>query len=107
MVIDDEHDDGVAALTYGHVTQDIDSGQTSLSDYGKNDVSIGEKLTVEQQTKLKEVISKFSDVFTDRPGKTDLIQHEIQLTDDSVFYQGSYRVPVSYTHLTLPTKRIV
>jgi len=93
MVIDDEYEDGVAAMSYGHVTQDIESGQTSLSDYGKNDVSIGDKLTVEQQTKLKEVISKFSDVFTDRPGKTDLIQHEIQLTDDSVFYQGSYRVP--------------
>jgi len=56
-------------------------------------MTIGKNLKDEQQSRLKEVIEKFPDVFTDKPGKTDLIQHEIQLLDDSVCYQSPYRVP--------------
>jgi len=92
MVIEDEDKNGITASSNDHVTQDIDSGQTRQGN-GINDISIGGKLTAEQQTKLKEVIKKFPDVFTDTPGKTDLIQHEIELIDDSVCYQQPYRVP--------------
>jgi len=91
-VIEDEDENGITALSNDHVTQDIDSGQTRQGN-GINDISIGGKLTAEQQTKMKEVINKFPDVFTDTPGKTDLIQHEIELIDDSVCYQQPYRVP--------------
>jgi len=85
-MIEDEDENGITALSNDHVTQDSDSGQTRQGN-GMNDISIGGKLTAEQQTKLKDVINKFPDMFTDTPGKTDLIQHEIELTDDSVCYQ--------------------
>jgi len=61
MVIEDEDENGITALSNDHVTQDIDSGQTRQGN-GMNDISIGGKLTAEQQTQLKDVINKFPDV---------------------------------------------
>ena len=77
-------------------------------------------LNRDQQLELLEVLDKYLECFSDVPGYTDVVTHTIPLTDDFKPKRlSAYRIPeklkpevdrqipVSYTHLTLPTKRIV
>ena len=57
------------------------------------DLTIGEQLSAEQQTQLRELLSNYPDVFSDKPGRTDLIQHTIRVTDDIPTYQAPFRIP--------------
>ena len=40
-----------------------------------------------------EQLSNYPDVFSDKPGRTDLIQHTIRVTDDIPTYQAPFRIP--------------
>ena len=105
------------------------------------DVTTGPNLTDEQRTEFTDLAKQFTNLFTEAPGTTDLVQRLIKLTSDEPVRSRPYPVPysmreslrkdiadmikmgviressspyaspdvvaVSYTHLTLPTKRIV
>ena len=47
------------------------------------DEKLGDELTEDQQRVLKDLVRKYPDVFTNMPGETDVIQHQIKLTDDT------------------------
>ena len=57
------------------------------------DVHIADHLSENQKTQMKDVLCEFSDVFTDVPGKTTVIQHEVHLTSDIPVRQPCYRIP--------------
>ena len=44
---------------------------------------------------LKDLTRNYSDVFTDMPGETDVIQHRVKLTDDTPIHCKPY--PLLYT----------
>jgi len=44
---------------------------------------------------MRRLLADYNDVFTDRPGRTDLIQHKIRVTDETPTYQPPYRIPES------------
>ena len=46
------------------------------------DVKLGDELPEDQRCVLKDLVRRYSDVYTDMPGETDVIQHEIKLADD-------------------------
>ena len=48
------------------------------------------ELTLEQRLELRELILEFRHLFTSRPGKTNLVEHTIELTDDSPFKGRAY-----------------
>jgi len=60
-----------------------------------NDWTIGEQLTADQRADLHSVLADYPDVFSDRPGCTNLIEHTIRLTDDTPCFQTPYRIPES------------
>jgi len=55
--------------------------------------SIGQQLTAEQRADMERLLSEYSDIFTEKPGKTDLVRHSIKLSDETPCYQASYRIP--------------
>ena len=42
---------------------------------------------------LKDLVRRYTDVFTDMPGETDVIQHQISLTDDTPIRRKLYPLP--------------
>ena len=60
---------------------------------GDREFTTGEQLTAAQRDAMRHLLAGYPDVFTDEPGKTDLVIHTIKLTDDKPRWQPSYRIP--------------
>jgi len=58
-----------------------------------DDVITLSELTDVQKDQLSELLTEFSDVFTDVPKKTNLIQHKVKLTTDKPVYRKPYPIP--------------
>ena len=57
---------------------------------------MGDQLTDEQRDQLTELLHEYSaTVFSQKLGRTDLVQHHIQLTDETPTWQSSYPIPQS------------
>ncbi|KAK3791639.1 hypothetical protein RRG08_058021 [Elysia crispata] len=57
------------------------------------DVKFGEALTYDQNRELQMLVQRFSEIFSDRPGDTNLAEHRIDLTSDVPVRQTPYAVP--------------
>ena len=57
------------------------------------DVKFGEALTYDQSRELQLMVQRFSEIFSDRPGDTNLAEHRIDLTSDVPVRQTPYLVP--------------
>ena len=57
------------------------------------DILISPDLNFIQQEELAKLVRQFDNVFTDRPGKTNLVEHDIRLTDDTPVRQSMYPTP--------------
>ena len=57
------------------------------------DFTIGQQLTEQQCADMKQLLSEYPEVFSDRPGRTNLIRHTIRVTDNTPSYEASYRIP--------------
>ena len=53
----------------------------------------GKELTTSQQANLNDLIKEFRDVFSTKPGKTNMIEHHIQTGDAKPIKLPPYRVP--------------
>ena len=60
---------------------------------GVRDVKLGDELPEDQRRVLKDLVRRYPDVFTDMPGETDAIQHQIRLTDDTPIRCQPYPLP--------------
>jgi len=57
----------------------------------ENELQIGSHLSLDQKRDLVSMLNEFGDVLTDRIGCTDLIEHDIKLTDEkTIHYQAIY-----------------
>jgi len=56
---------------------------------------MGEQLTTQQRTGLRAVLDRYPEVFDDRPGFTHVIEHKIEVMDQTPIYQRPYRIPES------------
>ena len=57
------------------------------------DVNVNENLSDEQTESLKETLRQYSDVFTDLPGCTDLVEHKVNLTTTEPIKSKAYPTP--------------
>ena len=62
-------------------------------DEGQHLFKIGDHLSQEEQTQLRQLLENFPDVFSDKPGRTHLIEHKIKLRDETPCRQPYYRTP--------------
>ena len=93
--------DGATVAVAGVIHQDIDPELGEVPDMegycqreGVRDVKLGDELPEDQRRVLKDLVRRYPDVFTDMPGETDVIQHQIRLTDDTPIRCKPY--PLSY-----------
>ena len=92
--------DGATVAVAGVIHQDIDPELGEVPDLegyrqreGVRDVKLGDELPEDQRRVLKDLVWRYPDVFTDMPGETDSIQHQIRLTDDTPIRCKPYPLP--------------
>jgi hypothetical protein len=83
---DDENDAllGSEALTKEHMP---------LSEETHLDVNLNPELTENQKTQLQSLVYKFKHIFSSKPGTTQLVEHNIKLTDDKPIRSKPYPLP--------------
>ena len=57
------------------------------------DVKLGIELTKTQQEEMMDTLARYTEVFSDIPGKTDMIEHKIKLTDNNPVRSRPYPLP--------------
>ena len=67
---------------------------THLQKENVTDVKLGLELSATQINELKASLDQFAEVFSDVPGRTDVIEHEIELIDEDPVRSRPY--PLSY-----------
>ena len=60
---------------------------------GVRAVKLGEDLSEDERRMLEDLTRRYSNVFTDMPGETDVIQHRVKLTDDTPIRCKPYPLP--------------
>ena len=79
------------------MTADTDTGHVATSIINASDgqahFTIDRQLTEQQQRQLADLLSEYTDVFSETPGKCDLVQRQIQLTDDRPIWHPQYCFP--------------
>ncbi|XP_064649953.1 uncharacterized protein LOC135501648 [Lineus longissimus] len=59
------------------------------------DVHVSDKLSTSQKQQVEELLTSFSDVLSDQPGQTTLIEHDIKTTTDNPVRVKQYPLPYS------------
>ena len=92
--------DGTTVAVAGVIHQDIAPELGEVPDWegyrqreGVRDSKLGDELPEDQRHVLKDLVRRYPDVFTDMPGETDVIQHQIRLTDDTPIRCKPYPLP--------------
>ena len=92
--------DGATVAVAGVIHQDVDPELGEVPDLegyrqkeGVRDVKLGDELPEDQRRVLKDLVRRYPDVFIDMPGETDVIQHQIRLTDDTPIRCKPYPLP--------------
>ena len=92
--------DGATVAVGGVIHQDVDPELGEVPDLegyrqreGVRDVKLGDELPEDQRRVLKDLVRRYPDVFTDMPGETDVIQHQIRLSDDTPIRCKPYPLP--------------
>ena len=57
------------------------------------DVKVPEDLSKKQKSDVCKLLYQYRDVFTDRPGTTSLVEHKIEMIEDSPIRCKSYPIP--------------
>ena len=60
-----------------------------------SDVQFCNNLSPEKKAEIQELLNEFSDVFSDVPGTTNIVEHEIKLTSSQPVRSKQYPVPYS------------
>src|SRR5260221_2407879 len=71
---------------------DLLSLPNSMQKETYRDVKIGDNLTVGQRAEVENLLAEFSDIFSDVPKLTNLVEHDIQLTSDVPIDRKSTRL---------------
>lgn len=93
-----------AAASFRHITSsviddDVEEGMIEVKllpieqTEKFTDVSVCENRTEQQKQQINSLLHKYSDVLTDVPGRTELMQHSVKLTTNDAIYSKAYPVP--------------
>ena len=92
--------DGATVAVASVIHQDVDPELGEVPDLegyrqreGVRDVKLGDELPEDQRRVLEDLVRRYPDVFTDMPGETDVIQHQIRLSDDTPIRCKPYPLP--------------
>jgi len=86
VVMEEEDDDDKTVLP-------VIAGIPTLDCETIAEVHVNEELPPEQQQQLRALLQEYEDIFSDRPGTTNVIEHRILLMDDNPVRCKPYPVP--------------
>jgi len=86
VVMEEEDDDDKTVLP-------VIAGIPTLDGETIAEVHVNEELPPEQQQQLRALLQEYEDIFSDRPGTTNVIEHRILLMDDNPVRCKPYPVP--------------
>ena len=89
-----ESDDNLSDVPkiVGELDLDLPTGSTQVSK--PCEFSFGPELSMEQRDQMNTLVNKFDDVFSNKPGYTEIISHKIELTTTAPLRSQYYPVPV-------------
>ena len=90
-VIEDEEVGEIGAIDDEHLLELDYAERTGKESY--LDVDISEGLTPEQRKEVQELVYEYRDIFTERPGTTDLVEHEIEVITPHPVRVAPYPIP--------------
>ncbi len=61
-------------------------------------VDISTQLSAAQKTELQHLVGQYSDVFSPRPGRTNVLQHDVRTPPGIIVGQRPYRIPEARQH---------
>ena len=95
---------GIAVIEYEGEESDRDMDDEELLELPKlpvqqtevvHDIRISKHLSPEQRHEVSRLLEEFSDVFTDVPGVTNLVEHKIEMVTDEPIRRKPYPIPYS------------
>ena len=69
------------------------AGGPRLQKESWKDVGVNPQLSSEQRAAVNALLQEYSDILTDLPGATTLVEHDVHLTDEVPIRQRPYRIP--------------
>ena len=90
-VIEEEETGEVGAIDDEHLLELDYAESTGKESY--LDVDISEGLTPQQRKAVQVLVYEYRDIFTERPGTTDLVEHEIEVTTVHPVRVAPYPIP--------------
>lgn len=96
---DDDGHVGVAVIDESSNEEFQDDGEDLMTSpctskfENPDNVEISPDLTLEQKAEVRNLIQEFPDVFTDRPGLTNLLEHDIRTTTETPIRLRPYPIP--------------
>ena len=85
-----DNTDGATIAVAGVILQDVNPELGEVPDLeghrqreGVRDLKLGDELPEDQRRVLKDLVRRYPNVFIDMPSETDVIHHQITLTDDT------------------------
>ena len=97
--VDEEREEMLAAVVTVVNDGDTDKEEELLELYNGiqketyKDVQINPQLTEKKKGELRKLIEEYGDIFSDVPGKTELVEHEIKVTNDTPVRSKAYPTP--------------
>ena len=77
------------------VEREDDISQCPVNSSGQSQVIVDEQLSAGQRNQLDDVVTRYSAVFCDDPGHTDIVEHQIDTGSARPVRQKPYRIPRS------------
>ena len=87
----------------GDTTDDIPLWKDNKE--ARKEVILDEQLDEEQQQNLRQLTAKFTEVMSDTPGRTDVIEHDIETGTAHPIQLPPYRLPHAYRCIEIPLRR--
>ncbi|KAK3090518.1 hypothetical protein FSP39_012438 [Pinctada imbricata] len=76
-----------------HESDDLKNAFPGDASESIENLKFGINLSQEQKEELRSLCAKYSDVFTDKPGRCTLTEHRIRTTTETPISQKPYRIP--------------
>ena len=87
--------DQVTCEAFEAIVERDDIPQCPVNSSGQSQVIVDEQLSAGQRNQLDDVVTRYSAVFCDEPGHTDIVEHQIDTGSTRPVRQKPYRIPRS------------
>ena len=95
----DSSEDFPGVVNYVSIISDskssTDVGNIEFCEVQPSTLNLNQSLTEQQSSSLSNLLSNFSDVICEKPGITNVLEHNIQVTSDVPFQSKNYPMPIN------------